>query len=437
MPRKFARDNEHCNQLAMTRRAALGVLASAATAFALAPDIAQAEEPTFYGTEPIANSWRYVDGVPIDDSEQTESEGISSYSAVPAWEKDDSGVWYNDEGNPIEGALFRGIDVSEWQEKIDWDKVKASGLVDYAIIRAAAFEGKTDQREGVDYCWERNASECDRLGIPYGAYIYSYATSAAEAVKEADYILSLIKGHSLACPIYIDIEDNSVAASGADLNAVAEAFCARIESSGHRAGIYSALSWWNTYLTSPSLGKWSRWIAQYNSTCDYEGSFDMWQATSTAHVDGIEGNVDINFDFVGLTVVRTLRLYNPYSGEHLYTTSAHEYDQLGKIGWRQEGEAWLTPGTSETPVYRLYNPYSGDHHYTKDAREYADLASIGWRQEGVAWYSDDGQGTAVWRLFNPHETVGTHHYTTDKGEYDALAKIGWKQEDIAWYGLPR
>lgn len=133
--------------------------------------------------------------------------------------------------------------------------------------------------------------------------------------------------------------------------------------------------------------------------------------------------------------VTMYRLYNPNSGEHLYTKDSNEVNVLTKIGWRKEGEAWKA-ATSGQSVYRLYNPNNGDHHYTLDSNEYNQLGKIGWRKEGVAWYSDKSKGVAVYRLFNPSQTgAGSHHYTTDKNEYNTLKTKGWRQEGIAWYGV--
>ena len=129
------------------------------------------------------------------------------------------------------------------------------------------------------------------------------------------------------------------------------------------------------------------------------------------------------------------RLYNPYTGEHFFTLDSSEYKNLGKVGWNQEGTAWIAPAKSDTPVYRLYNPYSGDHHFTTDKSEYDHLGKIGWRQENIGWYSDDSNGVAVYRLYNPYATVGTHHFTSDKSEYDKLPSYGWRAESIAWYGV--
>lgn len=128
------------------------------------------------------------------------------------------------------------------------------------------------------------------------------------------------------------------------------------------------------------------------------------------------------------------RLYNPYSGEHLYTNDSKERDDLVKIGWRYESIGWTAPN-SGVRGYRLYNPYSGDHLYTLNASERDNLVKIGWRYEGVKYYSDPKKATAIYRLFNPYTKVGTHHYTTNQSEYNELVKYGWRQEGIAWYGL--
>lgn len=135
------------------------------------------------------------------------------------------------------------------------------------------------------------------------------------------------------------------------------------------------------------------------------------------------------------TTVTMYRLYNPYSGEHLYTGSANERDSLGIAGWRYEGVGWIAPRSSKTPVYRLYNPYSGDHHYTVSHDEYDALGSIGWKQEGTGWYSDDSHRMPLYREFNPYARVGTHNYTTGWEEHEALVQAGWNDEGIAWYGV--
>lgn len=135
--------------------------------------------------------------------------------------------------------------------------------------------------------------------------------------------------------------------------------------------------------------------------------------------------------------VTMYRLYNQWSGEHLFTESYDEYQYLCSIGWSGEGRAWLAPAKSNTPIHRLYNPYSGDHHYTSSTSEYNQLCSIGWNGEGIMAYSDDQQRVPIYRLFNRWLTQGTHLYTTSWDEYCQLGAIGWNQESIAFYAVSR
>jgi len=134
--------------------------------------------------------------------------------------------------------------------------------------------------------------------------------------------------------------------------------------------------------------------------------------------------------------VTVWRLYNRWSGEHLFTTDQEEYRRLTSIGWNGEGEAWRSPAESNHAVWRLYNPYSGDHHYTADEAEYDRLGKIGWNQEGRVFFSADKVGgRPIYRLFNRWLTQGTHLFTTDGDEYKHLGEIGWSPEGVAFYAL--
>ena len=130
------------------------------------------------------------------------------------------------------------------------------------------------------------------------------------------------------------------------------------------------------------------------------------------------------------------RLYNPNSGEHFYTGSIEERDNLSGLGWNSEGEAWNAPTNTGTPVYRMFNPNSGDHHYTMSQQEVEDLKAIGWRYEGVAWNSAEptAENVPQFRLYNPNADCGCHHYTSSEEERDNLVALGWNYEGLAWYG---
>ena len=178
------------------------------------------------------------------------------------------------------------IDVSYAQGQINWDQVKTTG-VDGVIIQCGYGDNITSQD---DKYWKRNADECTRLGIPFGAYIYSYATSMAQIESEAQHILRLVKGYKLSYPIYLDLEEPGTQAGAVDR---AKRFGDIIESAGYWCGIYANLNWWNNYL--PGLDRFTKWIAQYNSACEYTGANkDIWQYSDTGRVAGIAGNVDMN-----------------------------------------------------------------------------------------------------------------------------------------------
>lgn len=135
------------------------------------------------------------------------------------------------------------------------------------------------------------------------------------------------------------------------------------------------------------------------------------------------------------------RLYNQKTGEHFYTLSDGERNQLLAQNWNDEGQGWNTPKSSAYPIYRLLNPNTGDHHYTVDENEYLILSYfLGWIGEGIRFYSahpDDEEAIVLYRLYNPNAVdTGIHHYTTDKHERDVLVSLGWQDEGIAWYALP-
>lgn len=189
--------------------------------------------------------------------------------------------------------MLKGIDVSVHQGNIDWAKVKADGI-DYAILRCGYGSDMTYQDDGQ---FRRNASECERLGIPYGVYIYSYANNMAKANSEADHVLRLIKGRKLDYPVYYDLEDANTTGkcSKSLIGDMAEAFCNKIQKAGYKVGIYANLNWFNNYLTDSRFDKWDKWVAQYASKCTYKGKYTMWQYTDKGTVNGIRGGVDMNY----------------------------------------------------------------------------------------------------------------------------------------------
>ena len=185
----------------------------------------------------------------------------------------------------------RGIDVSKWNGKIDWNKVKKSG-VKFAIIRIGYGDDLSSQDD--EYAIY-NMTECERLGIPYGVYIYSYALSSLEAESEANHVLRMIRGRNLSMPVYMDLEDQKLMElSSQQLATNMSVFSSILTKSGYQVGVYSSTSWFENILTDPVFNQFPKWVAQYNTTCTYNGTYEIWQYTKESSVPGIEGEVDMN-----------------------------------------------------------------------------------------------------------------------------------------------
>ncbi len=136
--------------------------------------------------------------------------------------------------------------------------------------------------------------------------------------------------------------------------------------------------------------------------------------------------------------VAMYRLYNPYSGEHFYTSNKSEKNNLTKLGWRYEGVGWNAPKYSNYPVYRIYNPVGGEHHYTLSVDEKNNLVRLGWKDEGIGWYSaepNSSDSIPVKREYNPYAFANNHNYTISLDEHNWLVGLGWKDEGTGWYAL--
>lgn len=189
--------------------------------------------------------------------------------------------------------MKKGIDVSEFQGKIDWNKVKSDGIK-FAIIRCGYGMDHTSQD---DVEFERNIKECERLNIPFGIYLMSYANTVEKARSEAQHILRLSKGHNPSLGLWYDVEDNATSGSvGKEaLTNIINTFCGTIKNAGYKVGVYASLNWLENKLEKQIKENYPIWVAQYNNKCQYDGKYVLWQYTSSGEVNGISVNVDMNY----------------------------------------------------------------------------------------------------------------------------------------------
>ena len=187
---------------------------------------------------------------------------------------------------------MKGIDVSKHQGKINWNDVKNSGI-EFAILRAGYGMYMSQKDSTFDY----NYSECKRLNIPVGAYWYSYATTVEEAKKEAEVCLEVINNKAFQLPIWFDQEyEPSIKALSKQIRTdICKTFMEEIKSAGYKTGLYCSYDWIKR-LYENQLSIYDKWIAQYSSECSYSSSdLAIWQHSSSGKVNGISGNVDLNF----------------------------------------------------------------------------------------------------------------------------------------------
>ena len=184
------------------------------------------------------------------------------------------------------------VDVSEFQQGINFNKMKSDGIK--AVIIRAGYGRESSQKDSMFESHYKNAKSENMM---IGVYWYSYADSVGDAEKEAKTCLECIKNKSIDMPIYYDLEDSSQIKLGkAKLTEIAERFCETIKKSNYRAGVYANLNWFNNYLDYDKLKKkYSIWLAQYNDKAELD--CDIWQNHSTGRVSGYGKNIDTNIIF--------------------------------------------------------------------------------------------------------------------------------------------
>lgn len=207
-----------------------------------------------------------------------------------------------------------GVDVSKWQGKIDWSAVKESGI-DFAIIRIGyrAENGKLYKDSNADY----NIQQATKQGILVGVYFFSTAVNTAEAVEEASFVISSVKGYKISYPVVYDCEGytdsnsrmNKLSADSRTNNALS--FLEKIKNAGYTGMFYGARAdiTGSTYWNMPRIEKnFKIWVAHYSTptyptvkTPEYSGKYDMWQYTNRGNVKGIDGNCDMNVSYFTAT----------------------------------------------------------------------------------------------------------------------------------------
>lgn len=195
----------------------------------------------------------------------------------------------------VYSGVYKGIDVSKWQGDINWKKVSNAGI-DFAMIRSSFGDSNVDQK------LKRNVAGCEKYGIPYGFYHYTYARNVSEAKKEARFFLKTIRNYNPEYPVVLDIEESFYdKMSKKQVTDIICTFMEEFENAGYYAMIYSYANFFKDNTTISRLEKYDIWVACWGDTDKLNSSYDyhygMWQYSSTGKVSGISGEVDLDYAY--------------------------------------------------------------------------------------------------------------------------------------------
>lgn len=240
------------------------------------------------------------------------------------------------------------IDVSQFQSKIDWKKVKASG-VDYAMIRVGGRYGSSGKIY-TDSRYKDNLNGALENNIKVGAYFFTQAVNEKEAIEEAEFCINICHNYNITLPIAIDTEyldggrHNNI--NRAQRTKVVKAFCERIKKEGYIPMFYCGSYYLKDNLISSELTSYEMWLAQWSERPQCSRDFSIWQYSSTGKINGISSNVDMN------------KMYKEY-GTPIYDKYSDDIKVkavnvlLGKYGNGEERKKKL--GTSYLKTQELVN----------------------------------------------------------------------------------
>ena len=448
-----------------------------------------------------ANSWRFFHGELVLSDSGASTDNLDTFEEAAADSADGvmaCSVEANGNGWPVYNwfdqfnrgycsgvGAYKGIDVSEWQGKINWAQVKTAG-VDFAILRCGYASTYPDKQ------WHNNVQGCLSTGMPFGVYLYSRATSPEEASKEADFAISQLKsegltGADLALPVYFDMEDSKMV--GKNYAAIAQAFFDKLTAAGYPVGTYANLSWWNTRLTSPVFDKYSKWVAAYNTSIgltyapmsNFSEGNGVWQFSDYGSVPGISGRVDLNYTYMA-PVNSDHWIKSESKWWYRYVDGSYPANCWAQIngqwyhfdasGWMQTGWLWVngawyylgSSGAMQTGwlndgAWYYLDPEAGGAMATgvkavQGAAYFFDASgamAAGWCVDGGIWRyaSPSGALASGWSVVNGSwywfdgETYamregwlndgGSWYWLADGG--DGRMATGWQMVNGAWYYL--
>ena len=314
----------------------------------------------------------------------------------------------------IDGVKHRGVDVSHWQGDIDWQKAAAND-VDFVML-GTRYKGDTDPK------FRENADNAVKAGVKLGAYIYSYATTPEEAAKEADFILKLVKDYPISYPIAFDAENEKTLGSLSkdQITEIVHTFCKKISDAGYYPILYANDYWLQNKLDMNALSQYPVWVAAYERMPKYN-RYVMWQGTDSGSVAGVQGNVDIDLQFVDFSDKIPADSWKKFDGVWYYYQN-----------YRMQKNALIFDGKDSYYVQDDGTVFTGGFKEVDGSKRYFEPSSgkmrVGWRQIDGKWYhfSENGALQIGWI-----SDSGKFYYAAPDGSL----QTGWLDDSGSLYYL--
>lgn len=292
--------------------------------------------------------------------------------------------------------IYHGIDVSYYQDSINWGKVKAAG-VDFAIIRMG-HRGYSNGTLATDTKFHEYMQGAIAAGLPVGAYFFTEAITVEEAVAEAQYMAAALASYPITMPVAIDWEKNGATKDGGrKYNAgltkeqntmICSAFCDVIRTYGYTPMVYANIGDFTNKLDGAALGeKYEIWLARYHNVAEYGNPYSFWQYSSSGSVKGISNDVDLNFWYTTGSIDAPTFTHGA-SGAAIVPTPTPEPEELDDVEGLSASSASKNITLSWDKVtdatgYQIYrkDTYNGSY---KKIKTLSDGSATSWKNTGLA-----------------------------------------------------
>ena len=290
-----------------------------------------------------------------------EADSFGPGGKMTPWTKTAAG-YVDDAGSVIEGALLRGVSVSKWQGDVNWGKVAADDI-SFALIRMGSFGYEGEYT--MDPTYDTNMREAKANGVHTTPYVYLQTRTVEEAKAAARYALEKALPYNITYPLAVDVESQYILdLSRQELTDVVNAFCQVIEEAGYTPIIYSDYYKFRDEMDTSQF-KYDLWLARYGSDHNMTGR-TMWQSTDKGRVNGIYGDVCLEFAFKDYAAMQV-------TDRSDYTPGT----------WEKVNEIWYF--AHETGYYTGWVKPDGNWYYLDPANGGAMLANTTAVIDGVSY----------------------------------------------------